>query len=314
MLARRLLFTILRGGAGLPVSAFHGFLAYATAGQSVPDRQVVALNMDSHASPGFDTEGMHYTSAAALTGTVAKTAASTTLTGSSSAFLTELSAGQVVRIQKTLSGTCVITNGSTTVAGTSTAFLSEVAVGQQLNAGGTTSNTMWVKSIETNTSLTVWNAPQNLSPSPSNPATAYASEHVSIASVESNTSATLNVAAQTTVSGVAGTRANYAVTIRTAGYWDFYGYWQTGTNVAQDAPAGIWVNGQPSIGHQFTPWTTQPNNVAGVGQVRLLPRHFTAGDIVWMTMYWDNNGGAAGTIGGTTVYTETVFGGYLIGT
>jgi hypothetical protein len=296
------------------MAAFQGFLAYATVAQSVPDRQSVALNLDSEAAPGFDTESMHYTSAAALTGTVSKTSGSATVTGSGTAFLTELSVGQVIRVPKTLTGTVVITNGSTTVVGTGTAFLTELAVGQQLNVGSPTGNTMWVKSIASDTSLTVWQAPQNLSPSPSAASTAYGSEHLAVSAIANDTSLTAYVNVGSTVSGATATRANYAVTVRTAGYWDFYGYWQTNTNMAQDAPMAIWRNGAPEIGCQFTPWTTQPNNVAGVGQVRLLPRHFAIGDILWCSMYWDNAGGAGGTIGGTTVYTETVFGGYLIGT
>ncbi len=297
------------GATGPGAASFAGFLAYHSTTQSVPDRQSVPLEMNSEI---HDTEGMHFTSSAALTGTCSKTAASATLTGSGTAFLSELSVGQVVRIQKTLTGTVVITNGSTTVVGTGTAFLTECAVGQALNVGSPTGNRMTISAIADNTHLTVVSAPQNLVPSPSSASTAYATEHVGISAIGSDTSATLYTAAQTSVSGATGTRCSYAVVVKTAGYWDFYGYWQTGTNIAQDAPAAIWVNGLPQRGGQFTPWTTQPNNVAGVGQVRLFPRLFAAGDIVWMSMYWDNDGGAAGTIGGTTTFTETVFGGNAV--
>jgi len=49
----------------------------------------------------FDTYNMHFTSVAALTGTVSKTATSATITGSGTLFTTELSIGQVFTIPGT---------------------------------------------------------------------------------------------------------------------------------------------------------------------------------------------------------------------
>lgn len=71
-------------------------------------------------SERFDTDDMHYTSSANLTGTVAKSASSTTLTGTGTAFLTELSVGQVINVPGTATETRVVTdiasNTSLTVA------------------------------------------------------------------------------------------------------------------------------------------------------------------------------------------------------
>lgn len=53
-------------------------------------------------SERWDTDNQHYTSSANLTGTVSKTASSSTLTGSGTAFLTELSVGQVIDVPGTI--------------------------------------------------------------------------------------------------------------------------------------------------------------------------------------------------------------------
>lgn len=303
----RLLFV---GGPGM--SAFQGFLAYNSTTQTIYDRQIIAMVLDTNQ---FDTEGMHYTSAASLTGTVSKTSGSAALSGSGSAFLSELSVGQIVAMQKTLSGTVVLTNGSTTVAGTSTAFLTECAVGQMLNVGGATSNTLWIKSITNDTALVVDHAPQNLSPNPSSPATAYATELVAVASIASDTSATLYKNAQTSASGLTGKRVSYAACVKTAGYWDFYGYLTVTAQPAQDSPPSVLVNGLAVIGASNVIWANQANGVPPAGEFRLLPRHYAVGDIIIPTVYWDDNGSAGSTtFGGSTPYTMTVFGGYLIGT
>lgn len=308
MLATRLLFT----GAFLGVPAImdmQGFLAYASTGQSVPDMMDSPLEMDSEE---YDTEAMHFTSSAALTGTVAKTAASATLTGSGSAFLTELSPNQVIGIPKTLTGTVSKTAGNATITGSGTAFLTELAVGQRVTIpGGARTTYVFVRSIASDTSFTALHAPAQTASGQ----TVTAEEHVAIASVESNTSATLRNVAQTSVSGATATRRNYAASIPAAGYWDFYGYWYTGTNLSQDCPAALFVNGQIVRGAQFTPWTQQPSNVGGIGQMRSFPRWLDVGDIVWFSVYWDDDGDTSGgTIGGSTAFTQTVFGGFLVGT
>jgi hypothetical protein len=57
----------------------------------------------------FDDDGQHFTSAAAITGTVTKTSASTTLVGSSTAFTTDLSVGQIIDVPGTAVERRVIT-------------------------------------------------------------------------------------------------------------------------------------------------------------------------------------------------------------
>lgn len=64
---------------------------------------------------GWDTEDVdadnqHFTSSAALTGTVAKTAASNVLTGTSTLFTTELSVGQVISVPGTAAEVAVVTS------------------------------------------------------------------------------------------------------------------------------------------------------------------------------------------------------------
>jgi hypothetical protein len=57
----------------------------------------------------YDTNNMHYTSAANLTGTVTKTATSAALVGSGTSFTTELSVGQVISVPGTAAEKRVVT-------------------------------------------------------------------------------------------------------------------------------------------------------------------------------------------------------------
>ena len=66
-----------------------------SAAQSLSDGAQVRLLFDTER---YDTDTMHYTSAADLTGTVAKTNGSATLTGTTTAFDTELAVGQVISV------------------------------------------------------------------------------------------------------------------------------------------------------------------------------------------------------------------------
>ncbi len=68
---------------------------YASGGATIPTgaASVVSFNTDR-----WNIGGVHFTSSANLTGTVSKTNGSTTLTGSSSSFLTELSPGQLIDV------------------------------------------------------------------------------------------------------------------------------------------------------------------------------------------------------------------------
>lgn len=70
--------------------------AVSATNQSLTTAVDTYLNLPD--TDNIDTDTMHYTSGAALTGTVTKTAASTTIAGASTAFTTELSVGQMISI------------------------------------------------------------------------------------------------------------------------------------------------------------------------------------------------------------------------
>ena len=71
---------------------------YHSANQSIPTTTWTPLAFDSER---IDTCGQHFTSSAALTGTVTKTATSAGLVGAGTAFLSELSIGQVISVPGT---------------------------------------------------------------------------------------------------------------------------------------------------------------------------------------------------------------------
>lgn len=79
----------------------------------------------------WDTDTMHFTSNANLTGTVAKTAGGNTLTGTGTAFLSELAVGQAIDVPGTTTERAVIIAIASNTSAT-------VAVG---GAGGTWANT-----------------------------------------------------------------------------------------------------------------------------------------------------------------------------
>lgn len=80
------------------MTAFHGALAYHDTTASWADQDVKKFPFNS---TELDTDGYHFTSAANLTGTVSKTSASATITGSGTAFTTELSVNQAIAIPGT---------------------------------------------------------------------------------------------------------------------------------------------------------------------------------------------------------------------
>jgi hypothetical protein len=88
-----------------------------SAAQSLTSAVLAPLAFDTNVN---DDDGYHFTSAAALTGTVAKT------------------------------------NGSAVLTGTGTTFLSQLSPGQVIDVPGTATERKVVKSIASNTSLTVW--------------------------------------------------------------------------------------------------------------------------------------------------------------
>lgn len=93
--------------------------------------QSVANNTDHFVSfdtENEDTDAMHYTSVANLTGTVAKSSGSPTLTGTGTLFTTELSVGQVITVPGTTNEKFVVTaianNTSLTLSRNATATAS----------------------------------------------------------------------------------------------------------------------------------------------------------------------------------------------
>lgn len=96
--------------------------AASTTSQSVTTGVDTYLNLPD--TEAYDTDSMHFTSSAALTGTVTKTAASTTITGSGTLFTTELSVGQMFSIP----GTAVEYFVVTAIASNTSLTVSEAAV------------------------------------------------------------------------------------------------------------------------------------------------------------------------------------------
>lgn len=107
-------------------STFHGARVKRTSTQSITAGAFATVN--AFDSEDFDTDTYHFTSAAALTGTVTKTASSTTLTGSGTSFTTELSVGQVISVPGTAAEVRVVTAiGSNTSLTVNTAFANSAA-------------------------------------------------------------------------------------------------------------------------------------------------------------------------------------------
>lgn len=77
-----------------------------SANQSTTTGTATLINWDTEDA---DADNQHYTSAAALTGTVTKTSGSQTVTGSGTAFTTELSVGQVISVTGTATEKRVVT-------------------------------------------------------------------------------------------------------------------------------------------------------------------------------------------------------------
>lgn len=74
--------------------------------QSISNNLLQAVNFDTEI---WDNDNLHYTSIAALTGTVAKTNGSNALVGTGTAFTTELSVGQAIDVPGTAVATRVVT-------------------------------------------------------------------------------------------------------------------------------------------------------------------------------------------------------------
>lgn len=94
---------------------------------SVANATATTVSWDTEDS---DADNQHYTSAANLTGTVSKTAASQTVTGSGTAFLTELSIGQVISIPGTAAEKCVVIAIASNTSLTVSTALANTASGQ----------------------------------------------------------------------------------------------------------------------------------------------------------------------------------------
>lgn len=101
--------------------------AYHASHTSVADNTWTALPLDSES---YDNEAMHFTSSAALTGTVSKTAGSATLTGSDTSFTTELSVGQVISVPGGATEKRVVTAIASNTSLTVSANFTNTASGQ----------------------------------------------------------------------------------------------------------------------------------------------------------------------------------------
>lgn len=95
--ARNAAGTVVGPFAAPGAAAFHGAKVYSATAQNI-NATSAPLTLEAE---DWDTDGYHFPSAAALTGTVAKTAASAVITGTGTAFTTELSVNQVVSIPGT---------------------------------------------------------------------------------------------------------------------------------------------------------------------------------------------------------------------
>lgn len=104
--------------------------AYHDANQSINNatQTVLLLNSDD-----LDTDNMHYTSSANLTGTVAKTNGSATLTGTGTAFTSELSVGQLINVPGVAAEVRVVTAIASDTSLTVDAAFANSASGQTAN-------------------------------------------------------------------------------------------------------------------------------------------------------------------------------------
>lgn len=111
-------------------------LAYKNGGtQSVSNTTHTAVTLDAEE---FDDDAYHNTSSANLTGTVAKTASSATLTGTGTAFSTELSVGQMISVPGTAAEVRVVTAIASDTSLTVNSAFANTASGQtaaRVNSG-----------------------------------------------------------------------------------------------------------------------------------------------------------------------------------
>lgn len=113
----------LRDSAGavtnIGAATFIGTRCRNSAVQSLTNATFTPINLDTE---DYDTDTMHYTSVANLTGTVSKTAASAAIVGVGTSFTTELSVGQLISVPGTAAEIRVVTvitdNTNLTVAAT----------------------------------------------------------------------------------------------------------------------------------------------------------------------------------------------------
>lgn len=108
--------------------AFHGAAAYNSSNYAFTTggaENFISLNTENH-----DTDLYHFTSDAALTGTVAKASGSPTITGTGTSFTTELSIGQVVTIPGTAVEVAIVSAITDNTHFTASANMANTASGQ----------------------------------------------------------------------------------------------------------------------------------------------------------------------------------------
>lgn len=144
------------------------------------------------------------------TGTVTFTRASTTVTGTTTTFLTQYNVGDVITVPTVttgnLSGTVSCTGGTAAVTGSSTTFNTDFCIGDIINFAGGQSGV--VASITSNTALTLQS---NLTTTVSGVNyTGQGPQSYSIAAIASNTSLTLSQAARRTATNTTHTWGGWA--------------------------------------------------------------------------------------------------------
>lgn len=145
-----------------------------SANQSIATATATPINWDTEDT---DTDNQHYTSSANLTGTVSKTNASATLTGSGTAFTTELSVGQVISVpggatekrvvtaiasdtSLTVNSNFANTSSGQTAARVNSALVFRTAGFYWVEAGILAASATWTMQLRLNGSTIIGDSPQ----------------------------------------------------------------------------------------------------------------------------------------------------------
>jgi len=171
-----------------------------------------------------------------------------------------------------LTGTVTKTATSAAIVGSGTSFLSELSVNQVISIPGTETEIGVVKSITDNTHLTLWQTMAN------------------------------------SASGQTARRRNeyMAIPAGLAGHYRITGGTFIGNAPYQDAPMFLARSGIPGtiIGGSVVPYTAQPSDVGGTGQVHAEDT-FAAGEYLWIDLYIDHGSTKTFYVGGAADFDPT---------